>query len=319
MNANAHGIASSAVINTIGQYEALISAEYGPISFSQSKNEPFFGELQTFEFGWMQLSHLYTSSSVKGVRKTRQDKSRLGNMLLMLGEEGRFSVVQHGRTAECGPGSLILVDAGSASASVNSGRSRVLTFRMPFSIVKTHFRGIENGCSITADASSGCAAVLRDLMISIWRNRDAISKPDFQRLPSSVLNLIGPVFLAPSAPALEQQNCTESPLLRRIKRVISAHVQNHDLNAEDIAKWVGVSKSYIYATTQRYGTTLGELIINERLERCQSALADPAQSDRTITDVALAWGFQSPAHFSRRFRDKFGESPSDFRSRVLKV
>jgi len=33
----------------------------------------------------------------------------------------------------------------------------------------------------------------------------------------------------------------------------------------------------------------------------------------SITDIALSWGFASPAHFSRVFRDRYGMSPSEAR------
>jgi len=39
-------------------------------------------------------------------------------------------------------------------------------------------------------------------------------------------------------------------------------------------------------------------------------------SDRTITDIALECGFQSPAHFSRRVRDRTGLSPRQWRANM---
>ena len=314
MDTGAHYIASS-TFKTVSHYEAVVSEMYGPIAFDHSAAAPFVGEIQTCGLGWMQLSRLYTGTSLDGVRKSAQSEGTPRNMLLILSEEGPFSVSQFGRKTVCNPGSLVLVDTGAASVTGNCGESRILTFRMPSSIVKSHFRGIEKGCGLAADGTTGCAAVLRDLMLSIWRNRDAISKADLQRLPSSVLNLIGTVFL--EQPGSLDQGRQTTPLFESIKEVIDAHLQAQELNTQDISRWLGVSKSYIYATTKRHGTTLGELIIAERLERCRSALADPAQMNRTIIDVALAWGFQNPSHFSRRFRDKYGESPSEFKWRVL--
>jgi len=35
---------------------------------------------------------------------------------------------------------------------------------------------------------------------------------------------------------------------------------------------------------------------------------------RPITDIALSWGFNSPSHFSRVFREHTGKSPSEFRA-----
>jgi AraC-like DNA-binding protein len=35
--------------------------------------------------------------------------------------------------------------------------------------------------------------------------------------------------------------------------------------------------------------------------------------DRTITEIALKWGFSDAAHFSRSFKASFGISPNAFR------
>ena len=48
-----------------------------------------------------------------------------------------------------------------------------------------------------------------------------------------------------------------------------------------------------------------------RLDGCRGDLA--RQSDRTISEIAFAWGFSSSAHFSRAFRKRFGVTPTAFR------
>ena len=42
-------------------------------------------------------------------------------------------------------------------------------------------------------------------------------------------------------------------------------------------------------------------------------LNNPALAPRTITDIALSWGFNNSAHFSRVFREHTGLSPRAFR------
>jgi len=42
-------------------------------------------------------------------------------------------------------------------------------------------------------------------------------------------------------------------------------------------------------------------------------LGNPDLNARTITSIALTWGFNQSAHFSRVFREHTGLSPSDYR------
>ena len=43
-------------------------------------------------------------------------------------------------------------------------------------------------------------------------------------------------------------------------------------------------------------------------------LRHPDQRCRSVTDIALSWGFGNPSHFSRLFRAHTGLSPSDYRT-----
>jgi len=42
-------------------------------------------------------------------------------------------------------------------------------------------------------------------------------------------------------------------------------------------------------------------------------LEDPAMAGHSVTEIARAWGFRNPGHFSRLFRTRFGLAPSDVR------
>lgn len=46
------------------------------------------------------------------------------------------------------------------------------------------------------------------------------------------------------------------------------------------------------------------------------ALEDADQNTTSISEIAFACGFSDAAHFSRRFKARFGCSPSDYGSRA---
>jgi AraC-like DNA-binding protein len=55
--------------------------------------------------------------------------------------------------------------------------------------------------------------------------------------------------------------------------------------------------------------------VNEhRIEAARAILSDPARADTPILSIAFDVGFSSLGPFNRAFRDKFGKSPSDYRS-----
>jgi AraC-like DNA-binding protein len=55
-------------------------------------------------------------------------------------------------------------------------------------------------------------------------------------------------------------------------------------------------------------------ILQQRLQACRRALAEPSAAQRTVTDIAMSKGFNNLAHFSRVFKARDGTSPSEYRA-----
>jgi methylphosphotriester-DNA--protein-cysteine methyltransferase len=60
------------------------------------------------------------------------------------------------------------------------------------------------------------------------------------------------------------------------------------------------------------GVTVGSWIRSRRLAQSRIELSN-FREDRTITEIAMMWGFSDAAHFSRSFKAAFGISPNAFR------
>jgi len=83
------------------------------------------------------------------------------------------------------------------------------------------------------------------------------------------------------------------------------------MNAADLAKacfysYSGLQKLFGYA----FGCSVSEYITKRRLSRASSELL---VSEKSITDVALDYQYESPEAFSRAFRRFWGITPSEFR------
>jgi transcriptional regulator GlxA family with amidase domain len=54
-------------------------------------------------------------------------------------------------------------------------------------------------------------------------------------------------------------------------------------------------------------------ILQRRLDACRRSFDDRGHDHRSITDIAIGFGFSNMAHFSRVFRTHLGVAPSDYR------
>ena len=96
----------------------------------------------------------------------------------------------------------------------------------------------------------------------------------------------------------------------------TASVVHAALSPAQVAQKAGVSVRTLHRIFQASGETFWSWIRDRRLERCYAELTAPANSKRTITEVAFRWGFNELSTFDRNFRKRYGASPRQVRSKA---
>ena len=99
----------------------------------------------------------------------------------------------------------------------------------------------------------------------------------------------------------------------RICAYVAAHLRNPDLSVQAIATALNCSKRHVHNGFAGQDTSLGAFIQHSRLQLVMRELRQPELAQHTITDIAMACGFSSSAHFSRAFKAYTGMSPSEYR------
>jgi AraC family transcriptional activator of tynA and feaB len=111
---------------------------------------------------------------------------------------------------------------------------------------------------------------------------------------------------------LETRGPMRATLRERAKAYIGRHIREADLSVDKIAAALGCSKRYLHLVFNAGEETVSEYVWRRRLEGCRAELSDPALR-LTLTQIAHAWGFNSSAHFSRAFKERYGIPPSAHR------
>jgi AraC family transcriptional regulator, positive regulator of tynA and feaB len=100
-----------------------------------------------------------------------------------------------------------------------------------------------------------------------------------------------------------------------LRRVVDARLREAGLTVADVAAEVGISERYVHKLMARSGTSFMDYVIDRRLDGAAKDIDDPAMQRRPIGAIAFDWGFSDLSHFTRRFKQRYGCRPRDFRSR----
>lgn len=84
-------------------------------------------------------------------------------------------------------------------------------------------------------------------------------------------------------------------------------------SVDEIARRQGVTPRYVQILFEEMGTTFGEFVTARKLDVARSMLRSPRYAAWSIAGIAFESGFKDLSNFNRRFRRRFGVTPSDFR------
>lgn len=126
-------------------------------------------------------------------------------------------------------------------------------------------------------------------------------------LAASISHLL---YHATLEPQVGEQTSRAQLSRDRVADFIHAELQNPQLSVAWIAQHFGTSTRSIHRAF-RSTESVERYILQRRLMACATVLLQPGA--HSLTQLAYQYGFASPAHFSRAFRQVHGMSPSQWR------
>ncbi|AOJ90597.1 hypothetical protein WS87_27790 [Burkholderia sp. MSMB0856] len=286
-----------------------------PMVFRTECDQGFRGEISSVNTDGVCVSRISAVDHVAAhdweeVRRTADDY-----LLVSIQIEGRGAIEQDARTAFVDPTDMVLFDSSRNFAWHFSGEH--YTIRFPRKALEKLVPCGRQHTAVRIPAATGIRRIAADHVASLHRalSSDEGVVAGCARLADVTANLVA-LALADyfnSAP-LSRSNVKEMHLLRA-RALIKDRIHEPELGPEQIADELGVSSRYLYRLFAEAGESIGEIICTTRLNGCGEWLQQRAYANRSITDIAMAWGFNNASHFSRTFRRHFGMSARDYRAK----
>jgi AraC-like DNA-binding protein len=224
---------------------------------------------------------------------------------------GCAGVEQKGREAWVTPDQWSVYDTTDSYAVANPVRVEHLIVMVPKQRLAERGLALDPLMARRLGGSGGVARMALETMRSAYRELPGMSESAARGVGDAITQFVhlSMLDLAGIGSATTQREA----LRERIKQHVAAHLGDPSLTVDAIAQALNCSRRQLYNAFAEEPDGVAGYILARRLEACRRAFDDRAGTQRSITDIALGFGFQNMAHFSRVFRAHLGMAPSDYR------
>lgn len=108
----------------------------------------------------------------------------------------------------------------------------------------------------------------------------------------------------------------ENIFINKLMKLMNENIENFDLNIDLLASEFNMSRTIFFTKLKSLtGLSPVEFIREVRLQRAVEIMKN---ADLSVSEISYRVGIEDPRYFSRIFKLKFGETPTDYRHKILK-
>lgn len=151
------------------------------------------------------------------------------------------------------------------------------------------------------------AGVLLARIKNLIDNRRIISATSRQRVSKAEI-------AEANQPELSASNVIDNEFFNKFLDIFRQKMSNPDVNVDTIAAELGFGRSQFYRKIKaltNYSPV--ELLRKIRLETARNLLL---RTEKSVSEIAYEVGFSTPAYFSKCYREAYGETPSETRTKL---
>jgi len=295
-------------------WSKLYSQELNRVNFTPADRHDFTARLSLGQFGPIQLASMQANRS--NIERTRSHISPSARRLYSFLLQARgTSVLDHcGHEAKLDQGDFVLCDSAAPHSFTVDDDSMIIMLRVDAALIKKHLPTPERFCGMRLDNKVGLTATMSAMVENLNEQIQGGFHSDYDgRFARHVLEMLSMAY----AIGFEQQPEGSAIVLSRqteVVRYIEDNLRDPELSPASVATALRISPRYLRTLFAARGEKASTYIVRRRLEECAKQIRNPSWTGHTLTEIAFAWGFNSPAHFTRTFHEHFGMPPREYRN-----
>lgn len=304
-----------AMIDNFPTWKDFVRDNFPWLEVGSRSREHFAAQVSSYKLGSSALATIRSMNTEVTRSPQLASRSEAGYVKLMWQVSGAMEVEQDKRRSIIQPGYACVCDTARPYRVGLADGSHFAVLTLPYEALPGWERISQKLCGspladvVTARAALGALmALLRTPPTSDAEGSENVLRAIQWMLSASL-------HRSASQAGAEDRSTTR---LTKAQQHILKHIDDPNLNPDEIAAALHMSRRALYLLFKEYKLTPARMIHDLRLERCHKALADPAQRTRSITEIAFDNGFADCATFSRLFKTQYGVTPTEWRSQSLR-
>ncbi len=286
---------------------------YHPIEFFPTSGQTFEAEIFESRLGDLSLSIVRASGHKSSNMKFQRPRSSRKTVFIVQQLKGTSFYSQDGRSVKIGPNDIACFDnTRPVSFSTKSGFEELL-LHVPYDLWNRRFGRTEQVTARVLRGSTQIGAMLVNFFRQISSIEEKVDTITVNRFENATLSLIGAAFggLVPKKGA--RVSAGRTALLYQAKMFIEKNLHDPDLRPKKVADFLQISQSYLKSLFHDEDQSVYKWIWMMRLAKFRRDIAGPLFLGKSLSEIAFNAGFSSFSHFSRKFKETYKMTASEYR------
>lgn len=302
--------------SNLTEFQDSILKSFVPLKVHSPNRLTFGGQIKTRSLGEITVSEICASGHDVERTQALISQGDINSYKVSLLLSGEQAVTQDTREALLQPGDIAVYDTARPYYLSQREEIRLVVLRFPKKLLALPESMVDRLTAVRLSRNSAAGALISPFLIQLANSMDQLADAAASRLSYSALDLISAMMSTELDVSADAVNPRE--ILRgKIRTYIKSNLSSPDLCPTEIAAAHFISVRHLHGIFHEQGTTVSAWIRARRLENCRRDLRDPLFSHESVTEISSRWGFLDSAHFSRVYKARFGNSPSEERHAAL--
>jgi AraC family transcriptional activator of tynA and feaB len=274
-----------------------------------SQEGAFFGQIEKHTFGPIKANFISVSEQKVWRDRTTACNAKDHTFHLIHVRKGVQLIEQYGRSLKVEAGDCLLIDCLAGFKFEFPQGVEALVLEIGRDWLGGWLPAPEDAAARLIDGRSGWGATLASALSNLTPATVGASGLPPAVVAEQIVSLLALAASHDDVPATTHKRA----LLRRVTETIRERCHESELDPAAVAASLGLSRRYVHLLFAYAGKTFSQELYDCRLQRAQRLLRDKRFDGLGIAEIGWNCGFSEPSHFARRFRERFGATPSAYR------